>query len=189
MADTNHPSSTVVPHSGAAAPLQTTAGEGAGTVIGEFVDAARSAAESLLNEQKREIADRVSGVAEALRSAVDPLQRSQNRVVARHVERAAGQVEGVSHTLRDRRWSELVADTEEFARRQPTWFVLGAVATGFLLGRFFWASAGSEPEPQHVDRASGGSESRVVTAAVASASGIGESAGQNTGAPGAVEGR
>jgi ElaB/YqjD/DUF883 family membrane-anchored ribosome-binding protein len=187
MAETNYPSSTVVTHGGAAAALRETAGDRAGTVIGEFVDAARCAAESLLEEQKRDIAERVGGVAVALRSAVDPLQRSQNRVAARYLERAAEQVEGFSHTLRDRRWKDIVADTEEFARRQPTWFVLSAVAAGFLLGRLFWASRGGEPEPQ--SRASSGSESSVVTAAVSSGSGGSELASNSAGSTGAMESR
>src|SRR5260370_19398540 len=86
------------------------------------------------------MADRVSGMAKALRSAAQPLDESQNRVIARYLEAGAAQVEGLSRTIRERHWGELVADTEDFARRQPTWFVLGAVATGFGVGRILWAS-------------------------------------------------
>jgi ElaB/YqjD/DUF883 family membrane-anchored ribosome-binding protein len=190
MADTNYPSSNVVAHGGAAAPLNGTASDRAGTVVGEFVEAARSAAESLLEEQKRQIADRVAGVAEALRSAADPLHRSQNRILSRYFQRAAEQVASFSRTLRDRHWNELVADTEEFARHQPTWFVLGAVATGFLVGRLFWASGASNGEAIYPNRASAGGEtSRTVTAAVSSGSGTGEVAGFSTGASGAMESR
>jgi ElaB/YqjD/DUF883 family membrane-anchored ribosome-binding protein len=189
MADTNPPSSGVVTPSGAAAPLHaTTPSDRAGSVVAEFVDAARSAADSLLEEQKREIAGRVWGLAEALRNAVDPLHRSQNRIVARYVERAADQVEGLSRTLRDRRWNQLIADTEEFAQRQPVWFVLGAVATGFVLGRLFWASAGTVAA-EDPTRASPRETGRTVTAAVSSGSGAGEVAGYGAGASGAVESR
>lgn len=192
MADTNQLSSNVIAHGGAAAPLHGTASDRTGTVVGEFVDAARAAAESLLEEQKREIAARVQGVAEAVRSGVDPLRRSHNRIIARYVERAAEQVESFSNRLRDRRWNELVADTEAFARRQPTWFVLGAVATGFLVGRLFWASAPSDWEPENPNRASAASETgRSVTAAIASGSGTSTSevAGYSAGASGAMESR
>jgi ElaB/YqjD/DUF883 family membrane-anchored ribosome-binding protein len=190
MADTNYPSSNVVAHGGGPAPLHGTASDRAGTVVGEFVEAAREAAESLLEEQKRQIAARIGGVAEGLRSAADPLHRSQNRILSRYVERAAEQVEGFSRTLRDRRWNELVAETEEFARRQPTWFVLGAVATGFLVGRLFWASAASDGDAGNPNRASAASETRrSVTAAVSSGSGTGEVAGYSAGASGAMESR
>ena len=161
-----------------------------GSVVTEFFDAARSAAESLLEEQKRQIADRVSGVARALRSAAQPLDESQSRVFARYLEEGAAQVENFSRRMRARHWGELVADTEDFARRQPTWFVLGAIATGFVVGRLLWASTGGG---QHdAARSSRSNEpARTVTAAVSSASGT--AAGELTGNPhpitGAVETR
>jgi ElaB/YqjD/DUF883 family membrane-anchored ribosome-binding protein len=139
-------------------------------VVAEFVDAARSAAESLLQEQKSQVAERVSGVAEALRSAGESLDRSQNRVIARYVEQAAEQVEDLSRTLRNRRWNELLADTEDLARRQPTLFVLGAVATGFVLGRLLWTSTHWNDSSRAPARAE---TSRAVTAAVSSGSGDG----------------
>jgi ElaB/YqjD/DUF883 family membrane-anchored ribosome-binding protein len=160
------------------------------SVVTEFLDAARSAAESLLEEQKRQIADRVSGIAKALRSAVQPLDESQSRVIVRYLEEAATQVDSLSRRMRERHWGELVADTEDFARRQPTWFVLGAVATGFVLGRLLWASAG---ERQHDSARSSRSNepARTVTAAVSSGSRT--AAGDLTGNPhpitGAVETR
>jgi ElaB/YqjD/DUF883 family membrane-anchored ribosome-binding protein len=161
-----------------------------GSVVTEFLDAARSAAESLLEEQKRQIADRVSGMARALRSAAQPLHESQSHVIAGYVEEAAMQVDGLSRTMRERHWGELVADTEDLARRQPTWFVLGAVATGFVLGRLLWTSTGGR---RH--EAAGSLRSseppRTVTAAVSSATGT--AAGELTGNPhpitGAVETR
>jgi ElaB/YqjD/DUF883 family membrane-anchored ribosome-binding protein len=164
--------------------------EHSGSVVTEFLDAARSAAESLLEEQKRQIADRISGVAKALRSAAQPLEESENRVIARYLEEGAMQVESFSRNMRERRWSELVADTEDFARRQPTLFVLGAVATGFVVGRLLWASSGVR---QHNAAWSSRSSepARTVTAAVSSASGT--AAGDLTGNPhpvaGAVETR
>jgi cytochrome c-type biogenesis protein CcmH/NrfG len=171
MADSFDSSSRMIGQSGAAGhhdPAQT--GEArVGSVVTEFLDAARSAAESLLEEQKRQVAGRVSGVGEALRGAVGSLDRSQNAIVARVVEQAAHRVENFSRTLRNRRWNELVADTEDYARRQPTLFVLGAIATGFLLGRLFWSTMGSEQ--QVADATRRGESTRAVTAAVSSGSG------------------
>jgi hypothetical protein len=139
-------------------------------VVAEFVDAARSSAESLLQEQKHQVAERVSGVADALRNASESLDRSQNRVIARYVQQAAEQVDGFSRTLRNRRWNELLTDTEELARRQPTLFVLGAVATGFVLGRLLWTSTRWGVSSQASSRTE---TTRAVTAAVSSGSGSG----------------
>jgi ElaB/YqjD/DUF883 family membrane-anchored ribosome-binding protein len=185
MADRNDASSSMIAPTGATGVHSTDSG----SVVTEFLDAARSAAESLLQEQKRQIADRVSGIARALQSAAQPLHESQSRVVARYLEEGAAQVHSLSRRMHERHWGELVADTEDFARRQPTWFVLGAVATGFVLGRFLWTSAG---ERQHGAPRSRSSEpARTVTAAVSSGSGT--AAGELTGNPhpitGAVETR
>src|SRR5260370_23324235 len=113
------------------------------------------------------MADRVSGMAKALRSAAQPLDESQNRVIARYLEEGAAQVEGLSRTIRERHWGELVADTEDFARRQPTWFVLGAVATGFVVGRILWASTGG-PRPPAPPSPPGSGTPRPGTAAASS---------------------
>jgi ElaB/YqjD/DUF883 family membrane-anchored ribosome-binding protein len=160
-----------------------------GSVVTEFLDAARSAAESLLQEQKRQIADRVSGIARALQSAAQPLHESQSHVIAGYLEEAAAQVHSLSRSMHERHWGELVADTEDFARRQPTWFVLGAVATGFVLGRLLWASTGGRQDAARSSRRN--EPARTVTAAVSSASGT--AAGELSGNPhpitGAVETR
>jgi ElaB/YqjD/DUF883 family membrane-anchored ribosome-binding protein len=193
MADKNDASSSKITPPGATGRVHSATGmerEYGGSVVTEFLDATRSAAESLLEEQKRQIADRISGIAEALRSAAQPLDESQNRVIARYLEEGAAQVESLSRNMHEKRWSELVADTEDFARRQPTLFVLGAVATGFVVGRLLWASTG---ERRHdAAQSSRSSEpARTVTAAVSSGSGT--AAGELTGNPhpitGAVEAR
>ena len=191
MADRNDaPTGIITPGATAGrtdATTDTQAGRG-GSVVTEFLDAARSAAESLLEEQKRQIADRVSGVARALRGAAHPLDESQNRVVARYLAEAAAQVESLSRNMHERRWSELVADTEDFARRQPTSFVLGAVAAGFVVGRLLWASTGERRRDAAWPSRS--SESALtVTAAVSSASGTaaGDLTGNAAPLPGAVE--
>ena len=187
MADRNDASSSLISPTGATGRVHPT---DSGSVVTEFLDAARSAAESLLEEQKRQIADRVSGIAGALRSAAPLLHESQSHVIAGYVEEAATQVDTLSRTMRERHWGELVADTEDFARRQPTWFVLGAVAAGFVIGRLLWTSTGGRRHD--AARSSRSSEpARTVTAAVSSGSGT--AAGELTGNPhpitGAVETR
>src|SRR5436190_23102615 len=75
---------------------------GGRSVMAEFADAAQSAAESLLEEQKQWIADRVSGMAESLEGAAHSLDQSQNQVLARYVQDAGQQVRSFSRTLHDR---------------------------------------------------------------------------------------
>ena len=193
MADRNDASSSIITPTGATGRVDSTTDRDSGysgSVVTEFLDAARSAAESLLEEQKRQIADRISGVSRALRSAAQPLDESQSRVIARYLEEGAAQVHGLSRRMHERHWGELVADTEDFARREPAWFVFGAVATGFVIGRLLWTATGGR---QHdAARSSRSNEpARTVTAAVSSGSHT--AAGDLTGNPhpitGAVETR
>ena len=136
------------------------------------------------------MAEKASGITEALRSAASSLEQSQNRALAGYVDQAADQVENISRTVRERRWNEIVADTEDFARRQPTLFVLGAVATGFLVGRFLWASTGGRHYRGDAE-ASRSETTRQVSAAVSSGSGIdaGEAVDHGAGSPGVMEDR
>jgi ElaB/YqjD/DUF883 family membrane-anchored ribosome-binding protein len=196
MADMYDASTGMISQTEAARRLDATADEDlqhAGNVVVEFVDAARSAAESLLHQQKQQVAERVSGFAEALRGAAESLDKSQNRVVSRYVGQAAEQIENLSLTVGQRRWNEILADTEDFARRQPTWFVLGAVAAGFFIGRFLWATAGGEQHHWRSDApdASPRQTNRAVTAAVSSGSGAGSAGveGYGAGSSGAMEAR
>ena len=185
MADRNDASSSMTAPTGRVHPAAGMDRENGGSVVTEFLDAARSAAESLLEEQKRQIADRISGMARALQSAAQPLHESQSHVIGGYLEEAATQVDSFSRMMRERYWGELVADTEDFARRQPTWFVLGAIATGFVVGRLLWASAGGRRHD--AARSSRSSEpARTVTAAVSSGSGA--AAGELTGTPHPITG-
>ena len=73
MTDSTDSSSTIIGGNEAAGRGYGTAptgGERRGTVVVKFLDAARSAAESLMEEQKRQVVERVSGIAHGMRSAV-----------------------------------------------------------------------------------------------------------------------
>jgi len=163
-------------------------GEHETSVFAEFVDAARLAAESMLEEQRQQVAEKVSGIAEALRNAAKSLDQSQNRALAGYVDQAADQVASIYRTVRERHWNEIVADTEDFARRQPTLFVLGAVATGFLVGRFLWAGGRHRRGDAEASRSE---TTRQVIAAVSSGSGTdaGEVVDHVAGSSGVMENR
>lgn len=148
------------------------------SVLAEFADAAQLAAGSLVEEQKRQIADRVSGIAEALEGAAYSLDQSRNHAVGRYVREAGQQIRSFSRTLQEPRWNELI---EDLARRQPTWFVLGAVAAGFLVSRLLWTatnptSHSTDAAREHVRRDMTGE----VTGATSSCSRVGCGAGEMT---------
>lgn len=132
---------------------------GARSVVGEFIDAARTAVISILDEQKDQAADRTAAVAEAVRCAERSLDAAALPTLARHAAQTAGQIDAFTTIIRERSWDELAADTAAFARRQPVVFIAAAMALGALAGRLLSAPPARQvcdPEP-------------LVKAAVASA--------------------
>lgn len=145
--------------------------ERAKMILTELACATQSAALSAVDEQKARAAAQVSGVAAAVRAAAHSLELSQQSAAADYVDSAARQIEALADRIRERRWAELAADLEEMAGRRPALFVAGAVAVGFLAGRFLSAaSRRGEGSPATVVRAT----ESTVAAAVSSASGNGE---------------
>jgi hypothetical protein len=115
----------------------------------------RSAAEEMLEERKGRAAESVQGVAHALRRTAGDL-KGENEAIARYAEQAADTVERFSSTVRERRFGDMIADLDDFARRQPTLFLVGAIAAGFVTGRFLAATAEREEPSWRVARRDAG---------------------------------
>jgi hypothetical protein len=82
MADsTESSSSKTTEEAGEVHPQAKTASSEGGNVVTELVDAARATAEAVLDQQKSQIADSVSGMAEALRTGAE--RSTSNRRGAR----------------------------------------------------------------------------------------------------------
>jgi ElaB/YqjD/DUF883 family membrane-anchored ribosome-binding protein len=74
-------------------------------------------------------------VARAIRDAGQGL-RQERPEIAGLADTAAQRVEEVSAYLREHDAREVIDATQEYARRQPTVVVAGALAIGLLAGRF-----------------------------------------------------
>ena len=92
----------------------------------------RSAAE----EQKHFAAENIDHVARALHRSSAELEGEHQTTAARYMSWAAGELERVSESLREKDLQTVLQQTEALARRQPAIFFGGAVTTGFLLARF-----------------------------------------------------
>lgn len=157
----------------------------AGTMMVELVEATRSAAEALLEDQKQRVSAQVNGFAEAVRSAAQCLDRSESWGLGSYAGQAAGQIEQLSELIGQRSWGEILAETRNFARRRPWMFLGAAAAAGFVAGRMLWVPADRQrqltsPDAQPSPR---GSEAAEITAAVSSGNGrlAGEHAGVSAG--------
>jgi hypothetical protein len=146
-------------------------------ILAELADAALSAALSAVSQHKEHHAQQVGTLAEAARAAARSLERSQSPMAARHADRTADQIDEFSRSLRESSWVDLLGDVEAIARRHPGLFVVGAVATGFLAGRFL--SVAAPPEEARGATAMGApSPDEAIVATVSSAAGNGALAGR-----------
>lgn len=98
----------------------------------------RDAAES----QRTRAASAVGGVAGALHRAASDLN-AENETMGRYTDMAAERLDEVANYLRDTDWNSVIEGAEDFARRQPAWFIGGAVAAGFLIARAVKNSGGA----------------------------------------------
>lgn len=90
----------------------------------------REAAEA----QRERAANAVGGVAGALHRAASDLN-AENETMGRYTDMAAERLDEVAAYLRTTDWNSVIAGAENFARRQPAWFIGGALAAGFLIAR------------------------------------------------------
>jgi hypothetical protein len=123
--------------------------------IGDLArDAASSAADALkdgakdlaahgrdmLEDQKRSGAEYISGVAEALRRAAKEVEKDVP-FAGSYIRTAGSQVDSLADAVRHGDLSDLAAQTQAFARRQPTLFVGLSMLAGFGVARLLKGAA------------------------------------------------
>jgi hypothetical protein len=111
---------------------------------GEAAGQAQQKAKSQLSMGKDRVADGMEGLANALRSSTGQMQDQDAGFVGDYMSRAADKVTEISEHLRQRDVSELIHETEGFARREPTLFLAGAFALGLIASRFLKSSGSSQ---------------------------------------------
>jgi hypothetical protein len=83
--------------------------------------------------------DVLQSVAQAIRSTGDQLRQDQPQV-AGFADTAASQVDRFAGRIRTSSPSDMIAEAEQFARRQPAVFLGGALLLGAVAARFLKAS-------------------------------------------------
>lgn len=131
---------------------QTTDGDGAQQkaqeVAGQAQEKAQEAATQVkgklreqLDQRSSEVAEQVNQQASDLRSVSMSLRQEGKEQPAKAADQLAGYAEKVGGYLRDKNSDALLADAEDFARRQPWVVGAGALALGFAAARFLKASS------------------------------------------------
>ncbi len=119
-----------------------------------LVDRVRHTAAAQLTSQKTRATEALDSVAAAMRQGSQPLRDSNQATLADYLGKAADQLEQFSTRLGERDLTELMADTNRFARRQPAIFVGAAFAAGVLAARFLKSAPDGQrsfPSTRHVD--------------------------------------
>jgi len=122
--------------------------EKAQQVVGQVQETATNAKEQVGDRLSRVVQERSSQtgeqairVAESLRQSVTSMREQGQDGPARLAEQAADRVQALGLYLRDNDGDRILADVEDFARRQPMIVAAGAFAVGLLGARFLKASS------------------------------------------------
>jgi len=118
-------------------------------VASSLVDFAKDKASSRLAPEIESACQNLTGTASAIRSLSTQLRDQDMGDYAKYVDQAAAQIENVSQFLDGKDLDDLVWETEQFARRQPAFFIGGAIALGFLASRFLKATTPTPERPTY----------------------------------------
>lgn len=120
----------------------------------DVMDKAKQTGQQKLESGKETAADQAKKVAGVFEQASAQFQQSDLQTLADYSTSIANTIIKFSDDLRNRNIDDFLRDTHAVARRNPTMFLLGSVAVGFAISRFFKASAERprqefRPEIQH----------------------------------------
>ena len=108
--------------------------------VGAVAGQVRQKTTEQVEGQKDRAAGGLEGLTQALRQTGQQLQQDQPSI-AQYTEVAAQQVERLAGYLRQRDLRQIMDETEQLARRQPTLFLGGAFAFGLIAARFLKSSS------------------------------------------------
>jgi gas vesicle protein len=112
-----------------------------------FVDAAKDVASQATDRIKQTVDGQKNAGAEYVGNLADTMRRAAREfdndlpIAGSYIRKAASQIEGVSDSIKNGDFNDLVRGAQQFARRQPTAFLGIAVLAGFGLVRFLKSSA------------------------------------------------
>jgi hypothetical protein len=113
------------------------AGEKAREVAGDAQDKLREQ----LDQRSTQAGEKVAGTAEDLRSVGEELRKQGKDMPARLADQAADRTERLGSYLTESDADKMLADVEDFGRRQPLAVLAGGLALGIAAARFLKASS------------------------------------------------
>jgi vacuolar-type H+-ATPase subunit E/Vma4 len=117
----------------------------------DYAQQAQQRGMEMLDEQRHHAASQLQTVGEAVHRAADKFREERDENIAGYVDAVADEVDRCARYLEQRDLRSLLGDTQQFARRNPEWFLGGMFFAGLALSRFL--KAGS-PNREHDQRRS-----------------------------------
>jgi hypothetical protein len=127
---------------------QTTGAKSGGEVLNKVKSEAAGVAEDVKRQgqeqfetRKHTAADQTEKLAGVVERVAEEFQGQDQQSLAEYAGQLAGTMKKFAENLRDRSLDDVIRDTQQLARNNPTLFLMGSVAVGIALSRFFKASA------------------------------------------------
>ena len=135
--------------------------ESTGQVASQAYGIAAKRATSAIDEQKTNLAQGLTSVADSIRQLGETSKNAEQQnvitdITSRYSDSIAGQVEQLSRYLNGKDLRQMTNDVERFARRNPAVFLGGAFALGLLAARFLKSGNPSQALMRREDFESGG---------------------------------
>ena len=135
------------------AQLASTAVERGRTLLDSTIDQAKSQATTYVDRRKDEVAESISGFASSLREALS--QFDDRPGIREFVDSAAGGLDQVADSIRERSFNEIFEYGEDMIRRRPGAVAAATLVAGFLVARFIKSSAEGIREAEAARRRGG----------------------------------
>jgi hypothetical protein len=124
----------------------------AGAPIGGAMNKIKSEATGVAQDAKRQgqeqfeahkhtAADQTEKLADVVERVAEEFKGQDQPSLADYAGQLAGSMKSFAENLRERSLEDVIRDTQQLARNNPTLFLMGSVAVGIALSRFFKASA------------------------------------------------
>jgi len=102
----------------------------------------------MVDERSTQGGEQAIAMADSIRRSVESMREQGQDAPARMAEQAADRVQALGLYLRDNDGNRILADVEDFARRQPLVVAAGAFVLGLAGARFLKASAARRQDSQ-----------------------------------------
>jgi hypothetical protein len=112
-------------------------------------------AEERAEAGRREAASQADALSHAMESAASTLRDEDKEALSEIARRAGDSLGTLANRLHDRSIDDLVRDARRLARDNPSLFMMGSIALGFGLSRFWKASGGDLPHETAFRESSG----------------------------------